>query len=383
MRKFLIIFVVASMLVVPLTAMAEQEETGLNIEAKSAILVDSQSDTVMFEKDADQKMPIASITKVMTLNLVFEAVENGALSLEEKITVSESAAGMGGSQAFIDAGFAYSAEDLIKGVIVASANDCAVALAERLAGSEEAFVAKMNKKAQELGMTNTSFKNCTGLPAKEQYSTSRDVTKMSIELLKHQDYFKWSNIWMDELKHEKDGRVTQLVNTNKLIRSLNGCDGLKTGSTDEAGFCITTTAKRDEMRLIAVVLGGSTSKTRFNDASKLINYGFANYEYKLVVSPMEKMDFEIPVKSGVVKGIIPNAKTGFYACTKISGEDVIETRYEVPEFVEAPIEIGQTVGRIIVLKNGTEIGSVELVNEEFCKKAGFLDKLKGIFSFWK
>lgn len=381
MRKFATLALICVFAMIPLSANAQND--GLAIEAKSAILIDSVSGKVMFEKDADQQLPIASVTKVMTLDLIFDAVESGVLSLDEKVKISSNAAGMGGSQAFIDAGYEYTASELIKSIIIASANDAAVAMAERLAGSEETFVSKMNKKAQELGMTATVFKNCTGLPEEGHLSTARDVAKMSQELLKHEDYFTWSTTWMDEIRHEKDGRVTELVNTNKLIRSLAGCDGLKTGSTSEAKFCITTTAKRGDMRLISVVLGGSTSALRFEDAAKLINYGFANFENRNVVSAGEKLDVKIPLNKGIEKEIGVTAAQGFSVCVANDGSETVETRVELPENVEAPVIKGQIVGRMIITLDGTEIGSVDLLADNDYKKAGFFDRIKDLIAFWK
>ena len=234
MKKFLVALVFMSVLVIPFTSFAKND-TGINVGSESAILMDASSGTVMFEKNADTPRPIASVTKVMTLLLAFDAIDNGVIKADDKITVSENASSMGGSQAFIDAGYEYEISELIKSIIIASANDAAVAIAEHVSGSEDSFVAKMNKKAQELDMKNTVFKNCTGLPESGHHSSARDVAIMSKELLKYDEYFKWSTVWMDEIKHQKDGRVTELVNTNKLIRSLQGCDGLKTGYTNEAG----------------------------------------------------------------------------------------------------------------------------------------------------
>lgn len=232
-------------------------------------------------------------------------------------------------------------------------------------------------------MTATTFKNCTGLPDEGHLSTARDVAKMSRELLKHKDYFTWSTTWMDEIRHEKDGRVTELVNTNKLIRSLAGCDGLKTGSTSEAKFCITTTAKRGDMRLISVVLGGSTSALRFEDAAKLINYGFANFENRSVVSAGEQLDIKIPLNKGIEKEIGVTAAQGFSVCVANDGSEVVETRIEVPENIEAPVVRGQVVGRMIITLDGTEIASVDLLADNDYKKAGFIDRIKDIITFWK
>lgn len=379
MRKIYAIIITAVIAICPLCVHAENE---VDINSKACVLIDADSGRVLFEKNAREKLPIASITKVMTLNLIFEAVENGNLSLDENITVSQNAAGMGGSQVFIDAGYEYKASDLIKSVIIASANDAAVAMAERISGSEETFVKKMNRKAQDLGMTDTCFKNCTGLPSEGHYSTAIDVAKMSSELLKHEDYFSWSGIRLDELYHAKDGRKTQLVNTNKLITSLAGCDGLKTGSTSEAKFCVTATAKRGDMRLISVILGGNTSKERFIEASKLINYGFAEFEKRNVVSIGESV-CQIPLKGGKEEFIDTKAKSGFSLCLKNDDSENYSVRLEIPENVSAPVKCGDVLGNMIITVDGEEKAQVELVADKDYEKARFIDRLKKILSFWK
>ncbi len=382
MRKISVIILSVAMLFIPLTAFASPENTGIDTEARAAVLVDASSGKLMYEKNASQKLPIASVTKVMTLDLIFDAVEDGTLSLDEDITVSAEAAGMGGSQAFIDAGYSYKASELIKSIIIASANDAAVAMAERLAGSEEAFTVKMNKKAQKLGMHDTVFKNCTGLPAEGHLSTALDVAKMSAELLKHEDYFRWSTTWMDEIKHAKDGRVTELVNTNKLIRSLAGCDGLKTGSTSEAKFCVTTTAKRGDMRLIAVVLGGSTSQNRFADAAKLINYGFANYEMKTVTTAGQEIG-TVTLKGGKEDSVRLIAKTGYSVCVANDESEELTTRIDIPENISAPVSGGDVIGKLTVSLNGKDIKAIELVADRDYLKASFFDKFKKIVTFRK
>ncbi len=381
MRKFSVVFLTVAMLFIPLTSYASPD-TGIDAEARAAVLIDAESGKVMYEKNASEKLPIASVTKVMTLDLVFDSIEDGTLSLDEDITVSETAAGMGGSQASIDAGYKYKASELIKSIIIASANDAAVAMAERLAGSEEAFAVKMNKKAQKLGMTDTNFKNCTGLPTEGHLSTALDVAKMSRELLTHDDYFKWSTTWMDEIKHAKDGRVTELVNTNKLIRSLEGCDGLKTGSTSEAKFCVTTTAKRGDMRLIAVVLGGSTSQSRFADAAKLINFGFANYEMKTVTTAGEEIG-TVALKGGKEDSVKLIAKTGYSVCVANDESEEITTRTDFPENVAAPVSGGDVIGTLTVSVNGKDVKTIELVADRDYLKASFADKFKKFFTFRK
>lgn len=381
MRKFLVILIMVSMLIIPFTTFAQPEDIGVNVTSKAAILIDASSKRVMYEKDADKKLPIASVTKVMTLLLAFEAIDSGNLTINESITASETAARMGGSQVFIDAGYNYNVGDMIKSVIIASGNDAAVLLAERISGSEDAFVVKMNKRANELGMTNTVFKNCTGLPEKDHLSSARDVAIMSAELLKHEEYFKWSTIWMDELKHEKDGRSTELVNTNKLIRSLNGCDGLKTGYTSDAGFCVTTTAKRGDMRLISVILGGNSSKERFKESAELINYGFANYQNNRAVVAGDIVG-TVSLKGGMEETVNAMALNDYFVCVRNDGTDSLETRIELPENLSAPVQQGQEIGKIVISLNGQEVGCVTLVSANEHKKAGFIDRLKGIVSFW-
>ncbi len=380
MKKFLITLIIVSVIVIPFTTYA-QGDTGIDINAKAAVLIDAESGKVMFEKNADSPLPIASVTKVMTLLLAFEAVENKNIGMDDEITVSETASSMGGSQAFIDAGYKYKVSELIKSIIIASANDSAVAIAEQIAGNENAFVAKMNKKAQELGMTNTVFKNCTGLPENGHYSSAKDVAVMSMQLLKYEDYFKWGTVWIDEIKHEKDGRTTELVNTNRLIRSLDGCDGLKTGYTNEAGFCVTATSKRGEMRLISVILGGSTSKERFSEAASLINYGFANYVTVEVIKA-EDLIGEIKLNGGKEKIIKLKASEGYSACVKNDELNTIETSVEIPEYVEAPVSKNQKLGKVIILENGQKIGEISLVADKDYEKAGFFERLKGILLNW-
>ncbi len=249
---------------------AEQE---LDINAKSALLMDYNSGDILFEKNSNERVQVASIVKLMTILLTLEEIENGNLNLGEKLTTSEESSGMGGSQVFIDPYSDYTIEEMLKSVIVASANDASVALAEKISGSEEVFVKKMNKRAQELALNDTFYVNASGLPAPEQYSTAHDTAILLKEVLKHKEYFAYSTIWIDSLTHPS-GRETELVNTNKLIRYYKGCDSGKTGSTDEAGYCLSASAEKAGMRLIGVVLGAKTGTDRFNETSKLLNFGF-------------------------------------------------------------------------------------------------------------
>ena len=241
-----------------------KDEIGIEIKSKSAYLIDPLSNTVIYKKDETKRLPIASICKVMTLLLSFEEIDSGKMSFDENVSISEKASNMGGSQVFLESNASYSVRDLIKSIIVCSANDASVAMAERICGSEELFVEKMNDRAKDLGMENTNFSNCTGLPKPNQYSCAKDVATMYIELTKHSDYFEFSSIWMDEICHPNN-RKTQISNTNKLIRFYEGCEGGKTGYTNEAGHCLVASAKRQNMRLVSVVISAVDSKTRFKE----------------------------------------------------------------------------------------------------------------------
>lgn len=364
-----------------ITAFAQPEQP-FDVDAKSALLMDCASGTILYEKNIDEKLPIASITKVMTLCLVFEDIEAGNLKLGDKITVSENAASMGGSQAFIDANYAYPVSELIKSIIIASANDCAVAMAETVAGSEDVFVNKMNEKAAQWGMKDTTFKNCTGLPAPGHVSTARDVAVMSRELLKHKDYFKWSSTWMDTIVHSKDNRATELVNTNKLVRFYDGCDGVKTGYTSESKFCVSASAKRGETRMLAVVLGSSTSQIRFAETSKLLNYGFTNFSTVKVVEKGKVMTQTPALQDGLVPVVEAAPEKDFTLVVRKGEEKQVQHQVNLPDTLQAPIAKGQQVGEIIITQNGVEKGRVALVAVKDYPKAKFFDYVKKILNRW-
>ena len=255
-------------------------------QTKSTFLMDIASGQILKEENADEQMPVASIVKLMTILLTLEQIEQEKISLDDNVVVSENAAGMGGSQVFIENGGNYKLEDLLKSVIVASANDASVAIAEYIAGSEDNFVRLMNQKAKELNLQNTNYCNCTGLPAVGQFSSARDVAIVLKNVLAYPQYYEYSTIWIDKLIHSNN-RITELVNTNKLIRYYKGCDGGKTGSTNEAGYCLAATAKRGDMRLIGVVLGAENAKARFASTSDLLNYGFNNFINNKMLSKEE------------------------------------------------------------------------------------------------
>ena len=248
-----------------------------NFNSRAAYLIDYDTGKVLYERNPDERYPIASMVKIMTLNIAFDEIAAGRLALDQMIAISDTAAGMGGSQMFLDAGKEYSVSDLIKGITVVSANDASVAIAETIAGSKEAFIDMMNERAAAMGLENTKFVNVTGLPESGQYSTARDVTAMMRKLLGNPDYFKYSTIYMENYTHP-GGRISELVNTNKLVRFYKGCDGGKTGFTNDAMYCLSATAKRGDTRVIATVLGAESSKSRNNEISTLFNYAFHNYK---------------------------------------------------------------------------------------------------------
>ena len=359
---------------------AETEEKDLTINANSAFLIDYNSGEVLFEQNADNKVQVASIVKLMTILLTFEEIENGNLSLSDNLTTTENASGMGGSQVFIDPFVEYTVEDMLKSVIVASANDASVALAEKISGSEEAFVKKMNQKAKEIGLENTVYVNASGLPEPGQYSTARDVAKLMSEVIKHKLYFEYSTIWMDKLTHPS-GRETEVVNTNKLLRYFKGCDAGKTGSTDEAGFCLTATANRDGMRLIAVVLGAKSGTDRFNETSKLLNYGFVNYENKQIISTEEPI-ISAKILKSKIKETPVYAAENFYVVSKKGENSNVDVSIEINEKIKAPLKNGDIVGTITISKDGVVIKKINAIIGCDIPALTYGESLKQIISKW-
>lgn len=352
---------------------------GYSVNCHSAYLSDFATGAELYSYNADSKHEIASMVKIMTADLVFEAIENGQLSVDDEITVSERASSMGGSQMFLDANEKYKVGDLIKGVIVASANDAAVALAETVSGSVEGFVNLMNEKAEALGMNNTKFANPTGLPSEsEQYSTARDVNIMTRELMKHDGYYDYAGIWTEDFVHPS-GRVTTLTNTNKLIRSYQGCLGGKTGYTDCAKFCVSACAERNGIKTVATVIGAADSKTRFAEACGLFNYGFANFKNQVVCKKGEKIDRSVAVEKSRVKVMTPVAATDASILVK-QGDDV-KVEYELPEKIKAPVSKGDKIGRIKITHEGKEY-YFDLVSDSDISRATIWDILKDLAGKW-
>lgn len=358
-----------------------ETEAPFELEAASVLLMDAGTGTVILEKNADEKRPVASVTKLMTILLVLEALDDGKITLEQEVTVSKAAAGMGGSQALLDAGGIYPLSELLKSLIIASANDSAVALAELLMGSEENFAAAMNRRAQELGLNDTHYVNASGLPAEGQYTTARDVAELSREVLKHPTYFEYSSIWMDEIVH-KGGRVTQLVNTNRLIRFYEGADGVKTGSTNEAKYCVSATAKRGDERFLAVVLGAPTGAKRFDLAGKLLNYAFENYYTKNFLVKGQVIDKQIPVSGALSRSISASALCDLSVLVKRGEEKNWTMEFNLPKCVRAPQRKGEVIGQAIALYCGERVTDVPIVLCEEIPKLGIPAIIREIFFRW-
>lgn len=342
---------------------AVTEET---ITAPSAILMESSSGKVLFEKNPHEQRPCASITKVMTMLLVCEAIDSGKLSLDDTITASAHAASMGGSDIWLEEGETMSANDMIKATVVASANDAAVALAEHLCGSEEVFVQKMNEKANKLGMKDTVFKNCNGLDEDGHITSAYDVAVMSRELMKHEMIFDYTSIWLDNLR---DGK-TQIVNTNKLLKTYKGITGLKTGTTNDAGCCMAASATRGDMSLVAVVLGCNSGKERFSDAAALLDYGFANFSVTQLKAP-DDLPKTIKVDNGMQKNIgIGCDINSSIVLDKNSGSKIV-SKIDLPESIEAPVASGQKLGTVTYSLDGKAVKSFEITALQHAEQISF------------
>ncbi len=389
MKKRIIIIglIVTSFLMIAINIISPKLCFALSINedysAKALYLMDFNTNQVLFEQNSNAKIPVASIVKLMTICLTCEEIDAGRLNLEDVITVSENASSMGGSQVFIETNGEYSVGDLLKSCIVSSANDASVALAETIAGSEDSFVTLMNNKAEKLGMGNTNYVNCTGLPASNQFSCAKDTAILLKEVLKHDIYHNYSTIWMDTLKHPK-GRESELVNTNKLIRYYEGCDGGKTGSTNEAGYCLAATAKRNNMRLIGVVLGAENGKARFAETSKLLNYGFANFENKMIVDKNIILSENIKVKNGQHSQVSIKPQDNLYVIiNKRENSDDIDTLIKIKDIVVAPVKAGDIVGIIYLTKNGEVVSQTNIICVDNINKASFYDNVNKTIQNWK
>ncbi len=338
----------------------------LTLSATAAVLMERETGKILYEKNPDEQRAPASITKIMTLLLTMEAIESGKLALTDRVVCSAHAAGMGGSQIWLEDGEAMTVDHLLKAVCVASANDAAVALAEHLAGSEEAFVEQMNRRAKALGMNNTHFVNCCGLDAPDHYTTARDIAVMSARLIAHPLITEYSTIWMDTLR---DGQ-TELVNTNKLVRFYEGTTGLKTGTTDQAGYCLSATARKNDMDLIAVVLNGATSDGRFSDAKALLNYGFANFTL-VRPQPEELVLAPVTVVHGLAHQVTVVPETPLPILIEKGTQEQLTAKVTLTPQAQAPIAQGQVMGKVTYLIGETPVGECRLLAQTGVQRLTF------------
>ena len=374
MKKVICFFICVCFMMQSVVVFAEGN-TDLGLNAKSAILMEESTGNILYESNPDERLPIASVTKVMTMLLIMEAVDSGKISLDDMVTVSENAMSYGGSTMFLETGEQLTVNDMLKGIAVASANDGCVAMAEHLAGSESAFVDMMNEKAKELGMENTHFMNTNGLDEDDHYSSARDVAIMSRELMKHETIFNYTSIWMDTLR----GGKFQLANTNKLIRFYDGANGLKTGSTSKALCCLSPAAKRNDMQLIAVVLGAPTSEERFASAKSLLDYGFANYAVNTQITAGDEVQ-KIAVEKGVDKEVGVVAGDSCSTLVKKGQEDNITKEIKIDETITAPIEAGQKIGTMTISRDGEVIADIDLNASSAVEKKGIGLIIKDFFA---
>jgi len=362
----LLSLLLALLLLIPMVSAADAPvSASLELDCVSAILIEQSTGQVLFEKEADTPLPPASVTKIMTLLLIMEALDDGQIALTDSVQTSENAASMGGSQIFLEVGETMSVDDMLKSIVVASANDAAVAMAEHIAGSVEAFVDKMNTRAAELGMKNTHFVNVTGLDdgIDNHLTSARDISLMSRELLKHEKIFDYTTLWMDTVRNGQFG----LSNTNRLIRFYNGANGLKTGSTAKAKFCISATAERNGMQLIAVIMASPTRDIRNETAKKLLDYGFANFAH----IHFDAADCgTMYVKGGAVNEI-PIRSEAVDAVMAKSGKGDVEKQVTLADSLTAPVTAGDKVGVIRFYKNGEEIGQTDVIATENVERIGY------------
>ena len=354
-----------------LIPLSEQSEA-FELDIEAAILVDAESGQVLYEKNADQTLPPASITKIMTLLLAMEQVEKNTISLDDEVMISQLAESMGGSQIYLAANTRVKLSALLEAITIASANDASVAVSEAIAGSYNNFIDLMNKKSEELGMDNTNFVNSSGLPSKNHYSSARDIAVMSRELVKYPKILEWASIWVDYL--QLPDRKAMLVNTNKLIRDYPGMDGIKTGHTDEAGFCLAATAQRDNMRLISVIMRASSEKEREELTSRLLDYGFNAFISEVIVKKGEQVqNIEIPdgEKTITVAEVANDLKVIYQRGTA----DSLKKKIVISEQLQAPIKKGDVLGRQSIMQDDRLLASVDLIATEDVERAGFFTRL--------
>ncbi|WP_297991386.1 D-alanyl-D-alanine carboxypeptidase family protein [Anoxybacillus sp.] len=379
MKRFFCMFAIALLFLPSVVVRAEQPKIELAPEARSAILIERDTGAILYEKNAHEPLPPASMTKIMTMLLIMEAIDQGKLKLDERVRASEYAASMGGSQIFLEPGEEMTVDDLLKGVAIGSGNDASVALAERIAGSEEAFVHMMNEKARQLGLKHTTFENTTGLPAKNHYSTAYDMAVMAKELLKYDLITKYTGTYEDYLRQHTDKKFW-LVNTNRLVKFYPGVDGLKTGYTSEAKYCLTATAKKGNMRVIAVVFGAPTPKARNAQITKMLDYAFSHYETKPLYKKGETIT-TLPVSKGKKRSVaVVTSEPLSVLLKKGEKSEAIKAAWKLNEKVKAPVKKGDVLGTLIIKKDGSVIAKSPLVAKEQVEEANMWELFKRMFS---
>ena len=356
------------------------EGDSLNLSSEAAILMDAESGKILYEKNTQEQLPMASMTKIMSMLLIMENIEEGNLTYEDKVLISENASGMGGSQVFLQAGEEYTVSDLLKCIAVSSANDAVVAMAEKISGSVDAFVTLMNERAKELGLENTNFANPHGLDDENHHSTAYDMAVMARELLKHEDILKYTSIYEDYLT-KPDGSQVWLVDTNRLVRFYDGVDGLKTGYTTEAGYCLTATAKKSDLRLISVVMASSSAEERSSDTSTLLTYGFNSFKNNIIYSKDKSLG-KVKVEKGKIEEIdvyLKEDATEILSVTEKPSDYSFNIKVDK---IISPVKAGTVVGTAeIIDNNGNIIKEVEIIVKEDIESAGFFDYLKQSFKF--
>lgn len=376
MKKFVGVFLAIIIITCQSTlSFADKNINNISISSKSGVLMDVTSGKILYEKNCHEKLPPASVTKVMTMLLICEAIESGKIKISDEVTISENASSMGGSQIFLEPGETQTVDTLLKGIAVASANDACVAMAEYIGGSVEDFVDMMNKKAKDLKMNDTNFVNTNGLPTKKHYTSAYDIAIMSRELLKHQMIEKYLTTWMDNVVVGKKKATIGLANTNKLIKHYNGATGVKTGFTSEAKYCVSASAKRGKTHLVAVILCGETSKDRFKDASTLLDYGFANFESIKICSKNQKLS-TLKLKKADCESVDLVAKNDLGILIKKGESKDFTKKIEIDKSLKLPIKCGTTLGKVKIYRGDKLIGEVELVNNKNINKASYLQMLR-------
>lgn len=363
-----------SISIVSARAEPSERETGLKLNAKAAVLVDAASGEVLFAQNAHKRLPPASVTKVMTMLLILEACEAGKISLKDTVTISERAASMGGSQMYMEPGEQHTVEELLMGVAMVSANDGCVALAEHLAGSIEMFVERMNQRAEELNMKDTNFVNTNGLPVANHYTSAYDIAVMSRQLLRFPETKEWFTKWQATIKVGLPGKEKEfgLTNTNRLIKQYSGAIGIKTGFTQDAGYCLSGAAERGGTRLIAVILGCKTSQIRFQEISKMFDYGFANYE-SVKIAEKGKTQKTISIEKGSPSKITAVLEEEQSVLVKKGNKGSIKTKIEIESSMRPPVKKGQELGELVVYQDGTEVGRFPMTAAESAEKASIKD----------